>query len=97
MKRIEKKGPYLAIAEYIPIETYERTRGRGRSPKGEGPERRTEWSVSPILTVDSAKLELMAKDGGMTVLVTNLPRAQKDANNLWQDATAESLLRLYLD
>lgn len=39
----------------------------------------------------------MAKDGGMTVLVTNLPRAQKDANNLWQDATAESLLRLYLD
>ena len=97
VRRIKKKGPYSAIAEYVPFETYDRTRRKGRPPKGEEPERRTEWRIMPTLTVDSAKLESMAEEGGMTVLVTNLPRAQRDAENLRQGSTAESILRLYLD
>lgn len=97
VKRIEKKGPYSAIAEYEPFETYDRGNKRGRPRKGEEPERRIEWRVVPTLTVDNEKLESMAEDGGTTVLVTNLPRAQDDAENPRDGATADSVLRLYLD
>lgn len=45
----------------------------------------------------SAKLEVMAEDGGMAALVTNLPRALKSSENIRRDSTSESVLRLYLD
>lgn len=95
--KYRKKTPYSAIAEYIPFETYDRSDRRGRPKKGEEPERRTEWIISATLTVDPSKLERMSEERGMSVLITNLPRTEKDEGNVRDGATAEKVLGLYLD
>ena len=82
---------------YVPFEIYDRRKERGRPPKGREPERRTEWRVVPTLVTDRDRLEAMAEEGGTAVLITNLPRVAEDAENLRDGATAESVLRLYLD
>ncbi len=41
-RMIERKGPYSAVAEYEPFETYDRGTKRGRPCKGEEPVRKTE-------------------------------------------------------
>ncbi len=95
--KYSKRTPYSAIAEYVPFETYDRGNRRGRPRKGEEPERRTEWRVEPTLTVDSRRLEEMSEAGGTNVLITNLPRRDTDAENVRDGATAQTVLRLYLN
>lgn len=95
--KYRRNTPYTAIAEYVPFETYDRGDRRGRPKKGEEPERRTEWRISPTLTVDPKRLDEMSEAGGTNVLITNLPRRDTDADNVRDGATAQTVLRLYLN
>lgn len=95
--KYRRNTPYSAIAEYVPFETYDRGDRRGRPRKGEEPERRTEWRISPTLTVDPKRLDEMSEAGGTNVLITNLLRRDTDADNVRDGATAQTVLRLYLN
>lgn len=95
--KYRRNTPYSAIAEYVPFETYDRGDRRGRPKKGEEPERRTEWRISPTLTVDPKRLDEMCEAGGTNVLITNLLRRDTDADNVRDGATAQTVLRLYLN
>lgn len=97
VSRFSKRTPYSAVAEYVSFETYDRGNRRGRPKKGEEPERRMEWRIQPTLTVDTARLDELSEAGGTNVLVTNLPRRYTDADNVRDGASAQTVLRLYLN
>ena len=70
---------------------------RGRPPKGSRPMTKTEYKVSVELAFDGERAKALSQDRGARVLVTNLPRASKDAENIRFGATADTVLRAYLD
>ena len=49
------------------------------------------------MTVDTARLDELSEAGGTNVLVTNLPRRYTDADNVRDGASAQTVLRLYLN
>ena len=69
---------------------------RGRPRKDEKPMTKTEYRVNIILVFDRAKAKRLSQDRNVSVLVTNLPRANKDAENIRFGATADTVLLTYL-
>ena len=70
---------------------------RGRPRKGEAPRSRTEYAVRVELAFDEERARALSQDRGVRVLVTNLPRANRDAGNIRFGATADTVLLSYLD
>lgn len=69
---------------------------RGRPRKDERPLTKTEYRVNIRLVFDRAKAKRLSQDRNVSVLVTNLPRANKDAENIRLGATADTVLLTYL-
>ena len=69
---------------------------RGRPKKGSKPTTHTEYRVNIELVFDEERAKSLSQDRGVRVLVTNLPRANKDAENIRFGATADTVLLSYL-
>lgn len=69
---------------------------RGRPRKGEKPVTKTEYKVGIELTFNSERAKALSRDRCVRVLVTNLPRASEDAENMRFGATADIVLKAYL-
>ena len=69
---------------------------RGRPRKDEKPLTKTEYQVDVELAFDVEKAKRLSQDRGVSVLVTNLPRANADAENIRFGATADTVLLTYL-
>lgn len=87
---------YAAVCDIVPVETRVPYGRRGRPPKDSIPEFRTEYAVEVELVFDEAKATRLSQDRNVRVLVTNLPRATEDAENVRFGATADTLLLSYL-
>lgn len=70
---------------------------RGRPRKDESPIIRTEYMVDVSLEFDEDLAKELSKDRSVRVLVTNLPRANVDEDNIRKGATADTVLLSYLD
>ena len=70
---------------------------RGRPRKDEKPMTKVEYRVNVELVFDEERAKALSQDRGVRVLVTNLPRASRDAENIRFGATADTVLRAYLD
>lgn len=69
---------------------------RGRPKKGERPVSKNEYRVNIELLFDGERAKALSRDRSVRVLVTNLPRASEDAENIRFGATADTVLRTYL-
>ena len=69
---------------------------RGRPRKDEEPSLRTEYRVDVSLEFDEERARELSKDRSVRVLITNLPRANEDAENIRFGATADTVLLTYL-
>lgn len=81
------------------IDTVEISMGyghRGRPRKDEKPVTKTEYAVNVQLEFDEERAKALSQDRGVRVLVTNLPRANHDADNIRHGATADTVLLSYL-
>lgn len=75
-----------------------RRASRGRPPKGSPPpETETFWTLEVSWEFDEAAASALAEGEEIQVLVTNLPRANEDAGNIRFGATADTVVRTYLD
>jgi len=70
---------------------------RGRPPRGYVPETKVTWKVNVSMSFDKERASELADAHGISVIVTNLPFATEDAPNVRYGATADTVLRLYLD
>ena len=97
---IEKMGDVAYDIEYDVVSCEERVRRskRGRPPKGSAaPDARTYWRVDMSWSFDADLAVSLAKRDEIQVLVTNIPRANEDAENIRFGATADTVVRCYLD
>ena len=69
---------------------------RGRPKKDARPMMKTEYRVR-VEVFEEERAKALSQDRGVRVLVTNLPRASKDAENIRSGATADTVLRAYLN
>jgi len=69
---------------------------RGRPRKGEKPMIKTEYRANVGLEFNEDRARRLSQDRGVRVLVTNLPRANADAENIRFGATADTVLLSYL-
>jgi len=70
---------------------------RGRPRKGELPRKKTEYRVAVTMEFDEERAKALTQDRGVRVLITNLPRANHDADNIRFGVTADTVLKAYLD
>jgi transposase len=71
---------------------------RGRPPKdSEGPEKKISWKIETSMEFDRKEAERLADARGISVIVTNIPKADEDSPNVRHGAKADTILRLYLD
>jgi len=96
--RTHRGSAYAVTREILRIEEAERRDKRGRPPKGSaGPGMKVKWKVGVTISFDERRAAELAYVHGISVIVTNLPRAPKDAENIRFGATSDTVLRLYLD
>ncbi len=69
---------------------------RGRPKTGEKRPVRIEYKVDVDLRFDEDKAKQLTQDRGVHILITNLPRADTDADNVRFGATADTILLSYL-
>ena len=69
---------------------------RGRPRKNEQPWMKIEYRVDIELVFNEERARSLSQDRGVRVLVTNLPRASVDAENIRFGATADTVLKSYL-
>ena len=84
------------VWEIVPVEIPMGYGHRGRPRKDEKPLTKTEYRVDVELAFDVDKAKRLSQDRGVSVLVTNLPRANADAENIRFGATADTVLLTYL-
>jgi transposase len=71
---------------------------RGRPPNdSEPPGTKVAWKVDVSMKFDAERAKELADKRALSVIVTNLPFAVEDAKNVRHGATADTVLRLYLD
>ncbi|MBQ7701510.1 MAG: IS1634 family transposase [Candidatus Methanomethylophilaceae archaeon] len=92
-----KGSAYDVSADFIPVESRVKRKGRGRSKKDDVPEIITEWKVDVSYKFDSELAERMAGDEDIRVIITNLPRMSDRTVGIRTGADADAVLRLYLD
>ena len=85
--------PEYSIEEVQIPQKYEH---RGRPRAGEERPVRTEYKVNVNLRFDEDLAKRLTQDRGIRVLITNLPRANTDADNVRFGATADTVLLSYL-
>ena len=87
---------FRVIWSIDPVEVSAGYGHRGRPRKSESPQTKTEYRVNIRLRFDPEKAKRLSRDRNVSVLVTNLPRATKDAENIRFGATADTVLLTYL-
>ena len=92
-----KGSAYDVKAEFIPIESKVKRKGRGRPRKDDVAETITEWKVDVSYEFDPELAERMAGDEDIRVIITNLPRVSDRTVGIRTGADADTVLRLYLD
>ena len=70
---------------------------RGRPPKDRRSEVRTEYRVDVELRFDEVRADQLTKDRCLRALISNLPRAMEDKENVHEGATTDTVLKIYLD
>lgn len=76
----------------------ERRASRGRPTKdSEPPKTKVEWRIDVKMEFNETLAEELANEHDISVIVTGLPFADEDAENLRSWATTDTVLRLYLD
>ena len=88
---------YAVTGNVVPVEIDIGYGHRGRPRKGERPLKRTEYRVDVALEFDEERAKALSQDRGVRVLITNLPRANEDADNVRFGATADTVLLSYLN
>ena len=88
---------YSVSGNVVPVEIDMGYGHRGRPRKGEQPLKRTEYRVDISMEFDEERAKRLSQDRGVRVLITNLPRADEDADNVRFGATADTVLLSYLD
>ena len=69
---------------------------RGRPKKDEVPVMKTEYKMNVGFTFNEERAIARSQDRDIRVLITNLPRANRDADNIRFGATADTVLKTYL-
>ncbi|MDR1404924.1 MAG: IS1634 family transposase [Candidatus Methanoplasma sp.] len=91
------ESAYDLVPSLVATETGIRRPARGRPGKGSpDPGTQTVWTVDVQWEFSEERAAKMAKDHGMQVLVTNLPRAAGDLADIRKGASADTVLKLYL-
>ena len=85
--------PEYSIEEVQVPQKYEH---RGRPKSGAERPVKTEYKVNVNLRFDEDRAKQLTQDRGIRVLVTNLPRANTDADNVRFGAKADTILLSYL-
>lgn len=88
---------YDVTGEIEPVEIDMGYGHPGRPRKGELPMKKTDYRVSVTMEFDEERARQLSQDRGVRVLITNLPRANTDAENVRTGATADTVLLSYLD
>lgn len=91
-----RDSAYVPRMEVVPIEVKSKYGKRGRPPKDWVPEVRNEYRVDVELVFDDDRAQELTKDRCINVLITNLPRPEKDVDNIREGADADTVLRSYL-
>ena len=93
-----KGSAYVISGTPVAIEETVRRETRGRPPKGtEAPAVKVSWKIEVSMRFDRELAENIAKAYDVSVIVTNLPFAAEDAENVRHGAATDTVLRLYLD
>ncbi|MFA6804296.1 MAG: IS1634 family transposase [Candidatus Methanomethylophilaceae archaeon] len=93
-----KGSAYVIGGTPVAIEEIVRRETRGRPPKGsEAPGSKVSWKIDISMRFDRELAENIAKAYDVSVIVTNLPFATEDAENVRHGATTDTVLKLYLD
>ena len=93
-----KGSAYTVAGKAVMIEETVRREARGRPPKGSPPpETEVKWKVDVTMGFDLERAKALAEARNVSVIVTNLPFASEDSANIRHGATADTVLRLYLD
>jgi len=96
--RTHKDSAYTVTGTSVKVEEPVRRPIRGRPPKGsEVPGVIVKWKIDVSMFFDRKLAEQLANIRDISVIVTNLPFAAVDAANIRNGATADTILRLYLD
>jgi transposase len=96
--RTHKDSAYTVTGRTVRNEENVRRETRGRPPKGsETPEKKISWKIDVTMKFDKEKASELADAHALSVIVTDLPRASEDAENVRHGATTDTVLRLYLD
>lgn len=95
---MHKDSAYIVKETSARIETPERRPTRGRSAADSPPPGTiTEWRIDIDAVFDESLAAELAKRRDISVIITDLPFAAEDAGDLRDGATANKVLRLYLD
>jgi transposase len=96
--RTHRDSAYAVTGEAVRIVETERRTVRGRPPKGSAePGTKVSWMIGVTMGFDPERAAELAELRGISVIVTNLPHADEDSGNVRHGATADAVLRLYLD
>ncbi|MDR1954533.1 MAG: IS1634 family transposase [Candidatus Methanoplasma sp.] len=89
---------YAVTGKAVRITETERRRTRGRPPKdSEAPGTKVSWKIDVTMSFDKKRALELADVRNISVIVTNLPFSSEDRGNVRLGATADTVLRLYLD
>lgn len=93
-----KGSAYIVTGTSVKTEEPLRREARGRPPKGsETPGTKVSWKIEVSMRFDEERAKDLADERAISVIVTNLPFASEDADNVRHGATTDTVLRLYLD
>lgn len=96
--RTHRNSAYDVKADIVGEEVVQRRASRGRPPKdAPPPETCVEWRVEVGFEFNRARAEVLAAEYDIGVIVTNIPFATEDRDNVRHGATTATVLRLYLD
>jgi len=94
--RMDTGSAYDKVWKITPVEVDNGYGHRGRPRKDEKPIIVTKYRVEVELVFNEERAEMLSRDRGIRVLVTNLPRAFEDSENVRFGASADTVLKLYL-
>lgn len=89
---------YIVTGTPVCIEETVRRETRGRPSKDSAePDTKVSWKVDVSMRFDLERAKTIAQAYDVSVIVTNLPFATEDSDNVRHGATTDTVLRLYLD
>jgi transposase len=88
---------YVVLCDIVSSEETVPRKGRGRHPADYIPETKMTWKVIVSMSFDKERASELTDLHNTSVIVTNIPYASADHENVRYGATTDTILRLYLD